>query len=163
MSRSFQPRNFKRTRVDLESTKPGGDKCCVPHSSFENINLPLAKNFSKTNISTPHDEWSQNRQCWRKKPDSVNKPYNRNIKSNYVAIGGQKLDSSVNKPEFRPYDICFFGKRNHGFIGATFHGENQESRIEIQKEWTKGSVLRPGMVLLKNFISHDEQVLQSHL
>ncbi|WVZ17632.1 hypothetical protein V8G54_010614 [Vigna mungo] len=157
MSRSFQPKNFRRTRVDLESTKPSGDKYCVPRSNFENINLPFDKNFSKANMSTPHDEWSENRQCWRKKHDSMNKLYNRN-NSNYAAVGGQKLDSSISKPKFRPYDICFYGKRNHGFIGATLHGENKESRIEIQKEWTKGSVLRPGMVLLKNFISHDEQV-----
>ncbi|KAG2380591.1 uncharacterized protein HKW66_Vig0248970 [Vigna angularis] len=142
----------------LDTTKPSGNKCCVPRSNFENINIPFDKNFSNANMSTPRDEWPQNRQCWRKKHDSNNKLYNRNNNSNYVAVGGQKLDSSVSKPKFRPYDICFYGKRNHGFVGASLYRENKESRIEIQKEWTKGSILRPGMVLLKNFISHDEQV-----
>ncbi|KAK7327086.1 hypothetical protein VNO80_31941 [Phaseolus coccineus] len=141
---AFKPRNFKRTRVDLELTKYSGDH-------FENTKSPLTKKVSETNLSTPHDESPQ---CWRKKPDSVSTPYNRNNHSNYAAVGGQKLDSSVKKP----YDICFHGRRNHALIAATLPGESKGSRIEIQEEWTKGSVLRPGMVLLKNFICHDEQV-----
>jgi len=147
---AFKPRNFKRTRVDVEVTKSSGDH-------FENTKLPLTKKVSQTNLSTPNDESPQC--CW-KKPDSVNTPYyNRNSRSNYAAVGGQKLDSSVNRPQFRPYDICFHRRRNHALIGATLPVQNKGSRIEIQEEWTKGSVLRPGMVLLKKFISHDEQVL----
>ncbi|XP_014504188.2 uncharacterized protein LOC106764415 [Vigna radiata var. radiata] len=58
-----------------------------------------------------------------------------------------------------PYDICFRGRRNRGSMGAPLQGENKESRIhEIKKKSTNGSVLRPGMVLLKEFLSHDEQV-----
>jgi len=149
----FKPRNFKKIGVDL--TEPSGDKCSAPSS---NTKLALAKKVSKANLSTSHDESPQSSQCWRKKPGSVNRSYNRNSHSNYAAVGCQMLDSSVSKPEFRPYDICFHGRRNHAFIGATLPGENKGSRIEIQEEWTKGSVLRPGMVLLKNFLSHDEQV-----
>lgn len=159
----FKPRNFKRARVDLGLIKPCGNKCSVPSSNFENTKLPLTKRFSKANLSTPHDEWPQSSQCWRKKPDSVNRPYNRYNNSNYAAVGGHKLDSSVSKLGFRPYDICFHGRRNHALTGASLLGENKESRIEMQQEYTKGSVLRPGMVLLKNFISHDEQVLHFHL
>ncbi|XP_047167061.1 alpha-ketoglutarate-dependent dioxygenase AlkB-like [Vigna umbellata] len=83
---------------------------------------------------------------------------NKNSNSNYAAVGDQKLDSSVSKPVFRPYDICFHGRRNRALIEATLPGENNESKTEKHEERTKGSLLRPGMVLLKNFISHDEQV-----
>ncbi|CAJ1948330.1 unnamed protein product [Sphenostylis stenocarpa] len=78
--------------------------------------------------------------------------------SSYVVVDGPKLDPCVRKPEFRPYDICFQGRRNHASIGATLPEENKKSGIGKQDEWKEGWVLRPGMVLLKNFISHDEQV-----
>jgi len=161
----FNPRNSKRrTRVDLEPDKPSGVKCSVPSSSFETSKLPLTNKLSEANLSTPRDESPQSSQRSRKKPDSVNTPYNKNCNSNYGAVGGQKLDSSVSKPEFRPYDICFHGRRNHALTGATLSRENKDCRIEMQEEMTKvGSVLRPGMVLLKNFLTHDEQVLHSHL
>ncbi|KAK7378138.1 hypothetical protein VNO80_03575 [Phaseolus coccineus] len=155
----FNPRNSKRkTRVDLESAKSSGDKCSVPSSNFEISKFPLTNKVSEANLSTPHDESLQSSKYWRKKPDSVIRPHNSNTYSNYIAVGAPKLNSSVNKLQFRTYDICFHGRRNHTLIGATFPGENKESRIEMQEEKTKGFVLRPGMVLLKNFISHDEQV-----
>ncbi|KAL9331580.1 hypothetical protein ACSQ67_001190 [Phaseolus vulgaris] len=154
----FNPRNSKRkTRVDLESAF-SGDKCSVPSSNFEISKLPLPNKVSETNLSTPQDESLQSSKYWWKKPDSVNRPHNSNTNSNYAAVGAPKLNSSVNKLQFRPYDICTHGRRNHVLIGATLPGENKEGRFEMQEEKTEGFVLRPGMVLLKNFISHDEQV-----
>ncbi|QCE03192.1 alkylated DNA repair protein [Vigna unguiculata] len=157
-----KPKNFsRRTRVDLdlESANPSGDKFSVPNSNFENSKSPLRKKVAENcNLSNPHDELPHSNQCWGKKPDSVNRSHNSDNNSNYAAVGDSKLDSSVNKPEFRPFDICLRGIRKLALKRFTLHGENKESRIEMVDERSEGYVLRPGMVLLKNFISHDGQV-----
>ncbi|XP_017441136.1 uncharacterized protein LOC108346577 [Vigna angularis] len=158
----FKPKKIsRRTRADLESAIPNnGHKCSVPSSNFENSNSPITKEVAEdSNLSNPHDESPHSNQCWAKKPDPVNKPHNSGTNSNHAAaVGGPMFDSSVNKPEFRPFDICFRGRRHHCLTKSALHGENKESRIEMYDERSEGWVLGPGMVLLKNFISHDGQV-----
>ncbi|XP_047166044.1 alpha-ketoglutarate-dependent dioxygenase abh1-like [Vigna umbellata] len=132
-----------------------------PTSLFSVSPRPTCFAMAATLLQSPTFPYSpfpiKNIQCWRKKPNSINGPYNRHNNSNYVS-GGQNFYSSVTEPDYiKPYDICFRGRRNRGSVGATLHGENKESRI-LKKKPTNGSVLRPGMVLLKKFLSHDEQV-----
>jgi hypothetical protein len=57
------------------------------------------------------------------------------------------------------YDICC--KRNSTLTGATPLKKNDENGIEfeIQEDETHKGILRPGMVLLKNHLTHNEQVL----
>lgn len=74
------------------------------------------------------------------------------------ASGGHKMGSSVIVPEFKQYDICFRRKRNSALIDVTSLEKNKESWIEMQEEVTKEGILRPGMVLLKHFLTHNEQV-----
>ncbi|KAL5073347.1 hypothetical protein RYX36_012331 [Vicia faba] len=53
------------------------------------------------------------------------------------------------------YDICFCGKRN-----STPLEKNEKNSIEfeMQEEGTNEGILRPGMVLLKHHLTHNEQV-----
>lgn len=74
------------------------------------------------------------------------------------ASGGHKMGSSVSVPEFKQYDICFRRKGKSALIDITSLEKNKESWIEMQEEGTKEGILRPGMVLLKHFLSHNEQV-----
>ncbi|TKY63601.1 Alpha-ketoglutarate-dependent dioxygenase AlkB [Spatholobus suberectus] len=156
---AFEHTKFKRrSRIDLGLAQASGHNCSVPSSNFEDSGLPLTKKFSTANLTTPHDESPQGSHSWKKKPASVNRPYNSPTSNSNYAPDGHKLDASVSTPMFKSFDICFHGRRNPTLIGAPVPGENKESSFEMQEGGTKEGILRPGMVLLKNYITHDEQV-----
>ncbi|KAJ1419257.1 Oxoglutarate/iron-dependent dioxygenase [Sesbania bispinosa] len=151
----------RRTRVDLGLTQASGDNCSDSSfsSSFEKSSMSLNKTLSTRSLTSHHCESPQHSHFWKKKAASANTPYNSHNNSNY-AKSGHKIDSSVDMPKFnKQFDICFRRKRNSPLIGATLSEEKyKESCIEMQEGGTKDGVLRPGMVLLKHFMTHDEQV-----
>nr|KYP45483.1 Alpha-ketoglutarate-dependent dioxygenase alkB isogeny [Cajanus cajan] len=147
---SVKPRKSKRkTRINLG----------LSHASEENCSVPHTKEFSTSNLTSYHDESPQDSHSWKKKDASFKRPYyNSPTNSNYSVVG-HNLDSPVGTPKFKPFDICFQRKRNSPSIGATSHRESNEMGIEMQEEEIQEEILLgPGMVLLKNFITHDEQV-----
>lgn len=161
----FEHRKCKRrARIDLGLNQASGNNCSVPSSNLEHKGLPLTKEFSTANLTKPQDKSPQGCDSWKKKDASVNRrPYNSPNNSNY-ARSGNMFEASVSTPEVKPYDICFRGRRNSVFVGSALHEENNKSYIEMHEGETKeGLILRPGMVLLKNFIGHDEQVLHFSL
>ncbi|XP_027337615.1 uncharacterized protein LOC113851351 [Abrus precatorius] len=148
----FEHGKFKKiAKVDQELTQASGDNCRKPSccSSFENTSL--------TNLTKHGDESPLGSHSWKKKAASVNRPYNSHCNSSYAAAG-HKLYSSISMPKFQPYDICFRRRRNSAVIEASVQGENKESYIEMDDGGTKEGILRPGMVLLKHYLTHDEQV-----
>lgn len=56
------------------------------------------------------------------------------------------------------HDICFHGKRNFDLIGSPLLEQNMENCSEMQEGGINDRILRPGMVLLKHHLTHDEQV-----
>ncbi|KAL3038221.1 hypothetical protein AAZX31_01G118400 [Glycine max] len=117
--------------------------------------------FSNSMLTTSNDKSPQGSNSWKNKSASVNRTYNSASNSNFdneLPQVGNKLDASVGSPMSKPFDICFSGRRNPALIGATLPGDNEKSCIEMQEEKIKGGILRPGMVLLKNYITLDEQV-----
>ncbi|KAJ7961121.1 alpha-ketoglutarate-dependent dioxygenase AlkB-like [Quillaja saponaria] len=99
-------------------------------SDLENLPMNVASQREKS--FPPTQFGKQSNPAFFKRPKS-NISY-----SNLVA--SQKLDCSVSLPKFEPFDICLPGDRRPFMEG------------------THKSILRPGMVLLKYFITHDEQV-----
>ncbi|RDX61211.1 alkB, partial [Mucuna pruriens] len=154
----FGHTKFRRKyRIELGLAQASGDNCSVPSSDFENSGLSLTKKLPLVNLITPHDESPQGSYSCKKKAASVNRTYNNRSNFHYAEVG-LSLDASVSTPMFKPYDICYHGRINHALIGAKLRGESKESCIEMQEGRTEGVILRPGMVLLKNYITHDEQV-----
>ncbi|KAK7349725.1 hypothetical protein VNO77_07337 [Canavalia gladiata] len=117
------------------------------------VELGFPHNSSET-CSNYEDDSPQGTSSWKKNAASVKGSYISHRNSNYAATYSHKLDYSINMPRFKPYDICFRGKRNSPLTGATVLGENKESCIEMHQ----GGILRPGMVLLKHYLTHDQQV-----
>ncbi|KAL2337632.1 hypothetical protein Fmac_012078 [Flemingia macrophylla] len=157
---SVRPRKSKRrTRIDLGFSHASGDSCSVQSCNVENRGLPYTKKFSTSNETNYNDESPEGSNSWKKRDASFNSPY-YNIPSNSNdAVVGINLESQVGTPKFKPFDICFRGKRNSPLIGATLPGGNKEMFVEMQEKVIKeGILLGPGMVLLKNYITHDEQV-----
>lgn len=62
-----------------------------------------------------------------------------------------------------PFDICL-SSSSHGIpvLNASLLAKNREKRSQMKrsKEGLCGNVLRPGMVLLKSYLSIDDQVLE---
>ena len=141
----------RRALVDLGSAQSSGDdrgeSSCS--SSFKYNSLSLNEALPVTSYTHRHDESLRHSHFWRAKATSAYRPHNHHINLNYAAAG----------PKFKPYDICFDGKRNSALIGDTLHEKDNESCIELQEGGAKERILRPGMVLLKHYITHDEQVL----
>ncbi|MCI16907.1 hypothetical protein A2U01_0038052, partial [Trifolium medium] len=96
--------------------------------------LPVTENFSSNKNKSPRQS-----HYW-KKDDAVssNRRYN-------------------NEQRKTNFDICC--QRNSTIAGATLLEKNEENGIEfeIQEGATHEAILRPGMVLLKHHLTHDEQ------
>ncbi|KAK7260096.1 hypothetical protein RIF29_25849 [Crotalaria pallida] len=144
----------RRTRVDVGSVQARGDNCGKSgfRSRFE-YNSSLTGTPPPSNSTTHCDESLRRSHRGKKKAASPNTQHNRhNNFSN--AAADHKLDS----PEFKPYDICFRGKQTPPLIKSTLIEESNESCLGIQVGDIKDRILRPGMVLLKHYVAHEEQV-----
>ncbi|KAE8099059.1 hypothetical protein FH972_017070 [Carpinus fangiana] len=82
---------------------------------------------------------------------------------------GERLQHGLNKfsdslkglPKVKPFDICLSGIRSCAKYTGSLNGKNRENLNEmghIKVEGTKQRILRPGMVLLKQYITLSEQV-----
>lgn len=149
------------TKFSNSMLTTSNDKSPQGSNSWKNKSASVNRTYNSASNSNFDNELPQGSNFWKKKPASVNRPYNSPNNSNYDAVGN-KLDASVGSPMSKPFDICFSGRRNPALIGATLPGDNEKSCIEMQEEKIKGGILRPGMVLLKNYITLDEQVLDFH-
>ncbi|KAE9603161.1 hypothetical protein Lal_00018777 [Lupinus albus] len=152
-------RNFKRNRVDLGSVQTVGDNCGKSScSSIFGCNSSLTETSPTTNFTTHRKELLQRSHFWKKKKAvSADIPHSSDNNLGY-ASADRESDSPVSFLKFKPYDICFRGKRNSPLIGSALIDKSEEIYIERQTGDIKDRILRPGMVLLKNYISHDEQV-----
>lgn len=64
-------------------------------------------------------------------------------------------------PEVKPFDLRLDGSRSFGISTGSSIEKNTTNlnEIELAVASSEQSVLRPGMVLLKQYITHDEQVV----
>lgn len=70
-------------------------------------------------------------------------------------------DSLKGLPKVKPFDICLSGSRSGAKYTGSLNGKNRENWNEmghIKVEGTKQRILRPGMVLLKQYITLSKQV-----
>jgi hypothetical protein len=118
------------------------------YSSESNLcsGISNSKTSSMTgNFTTNHNESPRQSHLWKKDDAALsNRRYN-----NWQTALNLRFN----------YDICC--KRNSTLTGATPLKKNDENGIEfeIQEDETHKGILRPGMVLLKNHLTHNEQVL----
>ena len=78
----------------------------------------------------------------------------------YYTGAGTNYNSDF--PKAKTFDICWSeSERSAAVLEPSVHTRNYESQNELghKVERTSQRVLRPGMVLLKNYITHKEQVL----
>jgi len=148
---SEQTKFKRKTRVDLGLGRGNENK--YSESSFcsssddTNSNISTTKTLSVTKEFKSHRESPQQGRFWKKdNAASSNRLYN-------------------NRKRKINFDICFRGKRNSCLTGASPLEKNKENCIDFEmqeggtNEETKEGILRPGMVLLKHHLTHDEQVL----
>ncbi|XP_045830492.1 uncharacterized protein LOC123921842 isoform X2 [Trifolium pratense] len=139
---SFESKLKRKIRVDL-GLEQGNKNDSRLFSGFDdNIsNTSAVKTLSVTENFTRNKNKSTRQSHFWKKDDaaSSNRPYNN----------GQRKTN---------FDICC--QRNSTIAGATLLEKNEENGIEfkIQEGATHDVILRPGMVLLKHHLTHDEQV-----
>ncbi|KAK9290852.1 hypothetical protein L1049_009030 [Liquidambar formosana] len=75
------------------------------------------------------------------------------------AVGVGNSDCSESLPMIEPFDICHSESRKSVSLNPSLHTKNQEIWSELEQSMESISqVLRPGMVLLKRFITHSEQI-----
>lgn len=73
-------------------------------------------------------------------------------------------DSLKGLPSIKPFDICISGSRSCVKHTGSLNGKNSGNLNKmghIKVEGTKQRVLRPGMVLLKQYMTLSEQVLNA--
>jgi hypothetical protein len=92
------------------------------------------------NFTTNHNESPRQSHLWKKDD---------------AALSNRRYNNWHRKINF---DICC--ERNSTLTGATRLEKNEENGIEfeVQEEAKHEAILRPGMVLLKHHLTHDEQV-----
>ncbi|OIW19064.1 hypothetical protein TanjilG_10625 [Lupinus angustifolius] len=152
-------RKFKRNRVDLGSVQTSQDNCGKSScsSGFE-CSSSLTEISPAMNCTT-HQKESLQHSHFGKKKKAVSADMPHSSHNNLVyASADHESDSPVSFLKFKPYDICFRGKRDSPLIRSMLIDKSEEICIEGQVGDIKDMILRPGMVLLKNYISHDEQV-----
>lgn len=143
----FQPvsrQNTKRrNRVDLGFQRSNNT------SSFQ------VEGFSLLNNNSQLDESSQPNQFGKK-----NEPFYVQ-KCQSMDIGSKNSLVMDNLHPFEPFDICPHERRGNAKPGAhwQFKGRDTVKVMEHVAEAINYRVLRPGMVLLKNYITLHEQVL----
>lgn len=144
---SEQSKFKRKIRVDLG--RPAGNENKSSESSFcssfddNNSIISTAKTLTVTKKFKSHYNVSpQQRQFWKDGAASADRPYN-------------------NWQRKTNFDICFRGKINSALTKATPLEKNNENCIgfETQDGNTNEAILRPGMVLLKHHLTHEEQVL----
>ncbi|XP_054787098.1 uncharacterized protein LOC129293259 isoform X2 [Prosopis cineraria] len=124
-----------QTNVD-ENMKP----CFSPSSVSHSLNP--AKGFPASNIIRYQDKSRFPNQ--NSVVGNVKRPHSAHRKSNN-GLAVYKVD----RPDIKPFDIC----RCRRHISA-----NTESCTKMQEGVTEKMILRPGMVLLKHYLSHNNQV-----
>ncbi|KAL5073348.1 hypothetical protein RYX36_012332 [Vicia faba] len=138
----------RRICVDLEIGQRNGNNSsessfCPSFDDNNSSNISPTKTLSVTKKFTSHRYESPHQSRFWKKDNTASN------------------DRRYNKRQIKfNYDICFRGKRNSTLTGVTPAEKNKENCIEfeMQEEGTNEGILRPGMVLLKHYLTHNEQV-----
>jgi alkylated DNA repair dioxygenase AlkB len=67
--------------------------------------------------------------------------------------------ASVSQTKMKPFDICTPKQDGSGVkLKPSLFAKNRQKRKEMKQESSKGIELRPGMVLLKGYISLNDQI-----
>ncbi|KAK4284286.1 hypothetical protein QN277_001140 [Acacia crassicarpa] len=131
------------------------DKTLLPDfspSSVSNNSLSPAERFPASNISRHQGKSSCTDHLWKSSEVGYVKrprPAQRNLNN---ALAGYKVDPA----DIKPFDICFRRRHNSG-LDISLHA-NTKSYTEVQEGVTEKIILKPGMVLLKHYLSHTNQV-----
>lgn len=141
----------RRTKIDLSTEhEPRSDEV----GSFQSEVLASLHSGDNENISYLPT-------CFGKKRGPSTSRSSKFHQANPKYGNGKKSSSStkgVNIDE--PFDICLSEPLEQDFLEPSMYERNREKQIEAECLLEEnGQLLRPGMVLLKNYISLDVQVM----
>lgn len=82
-------------------------------------------------------------------------------RSSLNKTGSENIEHSEHPGVIEPFNICSVKTGTSVVLKSPLHSKNREQRKERMRaqEGQKGEVLKPGMVLLKSYISLSDQVL----
>ena len=84
----------------------------------------------------------------------------RQTHNGYLAGDGKTDSATEALPVLEPFDICLSKIGRSSIMKASLNAKNIEKQIEMEHSMESScQVLRPGMVLLKSYITLHEQVL----
>nr|DAD29621.1 TPA_asm: hypothetical protein HUJ06_031089 [Nelumbo nucifera] len=99
--------------------------------------------------------------CFSEDRDSLNgKSQHRKI-SPKKSVGNSYSGQPEFSPNILPFDICHVKSRNVVSLKPSLLEKNREKRKELERFKRSHQLLRPGMVLLKSYISPNDQVVYS--
>lgn len=145
----------RRIRVDLRPhLRQRSDDGAGNFGKFQHMSSPME------DFTSQEDEWSSLPTSFGKK--RVNNP-NRTPKRHqeYSAnwFGSGNTDSEEDLLSVEPFDICLSRSRNSSGYKSLLRQSTKDKEIKMDNfvERTE-EILRPGMVLLKNYVSLNDQV-----
>lgn len=158
-SPSFSNEDFPPLDVNLVSSSKGGhiDKMKTridlgPGQKTDIIVSTQLEDSPLSNYVSQHDDSSPSAPLFNKEMKHAHanaSPYKRNYFKH--ELDAKKWDSSHHLHNVEPFDICLSRRRN-------FRME-KENECRQTVDWTREGILRPGMVLLKHYLTIREQIL----
>lgn len=158
-SPSFSNKDFTPLVVNLVSNSKDGhiDKMkrridLGPEQKTDIIVSTQLEDSPVSNYVSQRDDSSPSAPLWNKEMRAAHANASPS-KQNYIKheSGAKKWNSSHRLHTVEPFDICLSGRRN-------FRME-KENEYRQAVDWTREGILRPGMVLLKHFLTIREQIL----
>ena len=161
MGRNQHGQNPRNTAGN--SSQPSG--CSSASDSAHENDLPRLSDLSHKGNTKPLQDESQIQTPikYGGVPDmpSQNKgpQFQKSSLKNTIDTG--KIEHSDHPGLVEPFNICPVKTGTPVVLKPSLHSKNREIRKERMRaeEGQKGEVLKPGMVLLKSYISHSDQVL----
>ncbi|KAF3447995.1 hypothetical protein FNV43_RR08703 [Rhamnella rubrinervis] len=150
------------TRLDLRSGQGTEDAGCSWSAKNGSSSHSQLENMTMSEFKKQWDEFALPAQFGKKtKPAHIKKS---DLGHSYSTSAGANRNSNCSKDlhKVESFDICLSAsEKSAGVMKPSLHMRNYESWKEIVKHKAKVAshkILRPGMVLLKHYITHNEQV-----
>lgn len=157
----------RRPRLDLRCGQGTEDASCSWSAKNGSSSHSQLENMTMSEFTKQWDEFALPTQFGKKRiPAYVKKS---DLGHSYTTNAGANSNSNCSKdlPKIESFDICLSASEESAVVlKPSLHTRNYGSWKEVVKHKVKGAnhkILRPGMVLLKHFITHNEQVLFSML
>lgn len=158
-SPSFSNEDFPPLEVNLVSSSNDGhiDKMKTmidlgPEQKTDIIVSTQLEDLPLSNYMSQHDDFSLSAPLWNSemRPAHANASPSKRNYYKYESVA-KKWHSSHCLHNVEPFDICLSRRRNFGM--------EKENEYRQTVGWTREGILRPGMVLLKHYLTIREQIL----